>query len=54
MTDVKRVGDAGVHTVEGAVAGARAARLTKERAKQQEQYQQSKQKIKDDISIGLG
>jgi hypothetical protein len=31
MTDIKRVGDAGIHTVEGNVAGLRAARLTKER-----------------------
>jgi hypothetical protein len=27
MTDIKRIGSAGVHTVEGNVAGSRAARL---------------------------
>ena len=28
MTDIKRIGSAGVHTVEGNVAGSRAARWT--------------------------
>lgn len=34
MTDIKRVGDSGIHTVEGNVAGGRAAKLTKIRDQQ--------------------
>eukprot|EP01038_Epipyxis_sp_PR26KG_P006976 gene6976-9536_t len=48
MTDIKRVGDAGIHTVEGNVAGSRAARLTKEREKQQAEYESIKNKIKEE------
>eukprot|EP00946_MAST-07B_sp_MAST-7B-sp1_P001024 g1024.t1 len=47
MTDVKR-GDAGVFTAEGAVAGARAVRLTQEREKQRSAYQAAR----DDIAGG--
>ena len=43
--DIKRVGDAGVHTVEGAVAGSRAARLTAEREEQVRQYNATKNEI---------
>lgn len=51
-----RVGDSGVHTVEGTVAGRRAAQLTKEREKQQAEYELTKQKIKKDnttLTAGL-
>jgi protein FAM50 len=53
MTDIKRVGDSGVHTVEGNVAGGRAARLTKERAAQQAAYEAVKNKIKSDNASGV-
>lgn len=46
MTDIRRVGDSGVHTVEGAVSGNRAVQLTKQRAQQQQQYESIKNKIK--------
>jgi len=42
--DIKRF-DTGIHTVEGAVSGSRAARLTKEREKQMEQYNALKEEI---------
>jgi protein FAM50 len=47
MTDIKRFGDSGVHTVEGNVAGERAMRLTQEREQQQREYENIKKKIKD-------
>jgi protein FAM50 len=53
MTDIKRVGGAGVHTVEGNVAGARAARLTKEREQQQAEYDHIKNKIKEQNAVGV-
>jgi protein FAM50 len=46
MTDIRRVGDSGVHTVEGAVSGNRAVQLTKQRALQQQHYESIKNKIK--------
>lgn len=46
MTDIRRVGDSGVHTVEGAVSGNRAVQLTKQRAQQQQHYESIKNKIK--------
>jgi protein FAM50 len=46
MTDIKRVGDSGVHTVEGNVAGDRAAQLTRERDQQRAEYESIKSKIK--------
>lgn len=54
MTDIKRIGDAGVHTVEGNVAGSRAARLTKEREKQAKDYEAVKNKIKSENSANVG
>lgn len=45
-SNIKRVGEAGVYTVEGNVAGGRAARLTKEREKQQQEYEDQKNKVK--------
>ena len=44
MADVKR-GDTGVFTAEGAVAGARAVRLTQEREKQRLAYQNARDDI---------
>jgi hypothetical protein len=44
MTGIERHG-AGVHTVEGNVAGARAAKLTKQREKQQQDYAAKRQDI---------
>ena len=53
MTDIKRVGDSGVHTVEGTVAGRRAAQLTKERDEQRADYELLKAKIKIENAGGL-
>jgi len=47
MTDIKRVGDAGVYTQEGNLAGARAARLNKQREKDKASYEATKNKIKE-------
>lgn len=44
--DIKRVGDAGVHTVEGNLAGSRAASMTKQRDKQRAEYEAQKEQIK--------
>jgi protein FAM50 len=44
----------GIHTVEGNVAGERAARLAKEREKEQQQYEAVKNKIKEQNSAKLG
>ena len=52
--DIRRVGDSGINTVEGNVAGARAARLTKEREKQGAEYEAAKNKIKNDNAAGVG
>jgi protein FAM50 len=46
MSDIKRVGDAGIYTQEGNVAGGRAALLTKEREKQRLEYEEQKNKLK--------
>ena len=54
MTDIRRIGDSGIHTVEGNVAGGRAARLTKERDAQKAEYEKTKTKIKDDLNGGIG
>jgi protein FAM50 len=54
MTDIRRVGDSGVHTVEGVVAGARAARLTKQRDKEAAEYEAEKNKIKEQNSAAVG
>jgi protein FAM50 len=45
-SDIRRVGEAGVHTVEGNIAGSRAATLTKQRDQQAAEYEAQKQKIK--------
>lgn len=54
MTDIKRVGDTGIHTVEGNLAGNRANRLTKARAKQTAEYEAAKNKIKEQNAAGVG
>jgi protein FAM50 len=54
MTDIRRVGDSGIHTVEGTVAGNRAAVLTKKREQQQQEYEEVKRKIKEDNAAGIG
>jgi len=53
MTDIKRVGDTGIHTVEGNVAGGRAARLTKRAEAERQEYEQVKTKIKETNASGL-
>eukprot|EP01039_Chlorochromonas_danica_P001875 gene1877-2052_t len=45
-SDIKRVGDAGVHTVEGNLAGSRAAAMTRQREKQRQEYEAQKEQIK--------
>lgn len=52
MTDIRRVGDTGIHTVEGNVAGIKASRLTKKRDAQQAEYQAAKNKIKEQNAAG--
>ncbi len=54
MTDIKRVGDAGIHTVEGQVSGGRAARLAKERDEQRREYEALRDSIKADNAKGSG
>ncbi len=54
MTDIRRVGDSGIHTIEGNVAGARAAELTKQREKEQAEYESVKNKIKHQNSVSVG
>ena len=54
MTDIKRVGDTGIHTVEGNIAGNRANRLTKQRDKQKADYEAAKNKIKEQNAAGVG
>lgn len=54
MTDIRRVGDSGVHTVEGTVAGSRAAELNKQRDRQRAEYEAVKQKIKEENDARLG
>jgi hypothetical protein len=54
MADIRRVGDAGVHTVEGNVAGNRAVKLTKQRDAQKAQYEAVKSKIKENNAAVIG
>lgn len=54
MTDIRRVGDAGIHTVEGNVAGNRAVKLTKQRDAQKAEYEAVKNKIKEDNAAIIG
>jgi protein FAM50 len=54
MTDIKRVGDTGIHTVEGNIAGSRAAKLTKQREKEKAEYEAIKNKIKEQNSATIG
>ncbi|GLD94319.1 hypothetical protein PINS_up002930 [Pythium insidiosum] len=44
-SNIERYGSAGIHTVEGNVAGSRAARLNKQREQQKQEYEQRKQDI---------
>jgi len=53
-TDIKRVGDAGIHTVEGQVSGNRAAHLSKERDAQRKEYEDLRASIKEANSKGIG
>jgi hypothetical protein len=50
-TNIKRT-STGIHTVEGNVAGARAARLTKQRESDSAAYELKKKKLQDDIKKG--
>ena len=45
-SNTRHVGCSGAHTVEGNVSGSRAARLTREREKQRQEYEAGKNKIK--------
>lgn len=54
MTDIKRIGSTGIHTVEGNVAGSRAALLTQQREKQQAEYEAQKKLIKAENAAGTG
>lgn len=47
-------GDTGINTVEGNLAGHRAAQLTKKREKAQKEFEAKKQKIKDDVQRSMG
>ena len=53
MTDIKRYGDSGIHTVEGQVSGAAALALSKEREKQIRDYEEKKKLIKEANAGGL-
>jgi protein FAM50 len=46
--EIRRFGDSGVHTVEGNVAGARAARLTKARDVEKKEHEAAKRKIENE------
>lgn len=48
--DIRRVGNTGIHTVEGNVAGGRAASLTKQAALQREEYELTKSRIQSSSS----
>lgn len=52
-SDIRRVGETGVHTVEGNLAGSRAAQLTKQREKQLADYEAKKSHIKQLHSADL-
>jgi protein FAM50 len=54
MTDIKRIGSSGIHTVEGNVAGSRAAKLTKAREEQSASYEATKSKIKEQNTAVIG
>ncbi|GMF13451.1 unnamed protein product [Phytophthora lilii] len=45
MTGIERYGSSGAHTVEGNVAGSKAAKLAKQREKQQQEYEAKRQDI---------
>jgi protein FAM50 len=53
-SDIRRVGDAGVHTIEGNIAGSRAAGLTKQRERQRAEYETMKEQIKKANTAELG
>lgn len=53
MTDIRRVGDTGIRTVEGAVAGNLASSLSKAHQLQQEQYESMKSKIKENNMVNI-
>lgn len=48
--DIRRVGDAGIHTVEGNLAGLRAAHFAKERDKERQLYETKKAQIRAENS----
>lgn len=47
-------GDTGIHTVEGNLAGHKAARLTKKREKDQQEFEAKKLKMQADAQKGTG
>lgn len=47
-------GDTGIHTVEGNIAGAKAARYAKKREKDQQEYEAKKRKIQDESQRSVG
>ncbi|EQC28602.1 hypothetical protein SDRG_13681 [Saprolegnia diclina VS20] len=52
MSDLRRYGSSGVHTVEGVVAGKRAASLAKQREQQEQEFVAKKQQIAADNARG--
>lgn len=54
MTDIKRVGDTGIHTIEGNIAGDVAAQYSREREKQRQEYESLKNKIKNENKAVVG
>jgi protein FAM50 len=54
MKEIKRVGNSGIHTVEGQVSGGRAAELAKQRDKEREEYESERAKIKMQNSTRVG
>lgn len=54
MSDIKRIGDSGIHTIEGNIAGDLAAQFTKQREKQQKEYEALKNKIKESNKAVIG
>ncbi|TMW63196.1 hypothetical protein Poli38472_002137 [Pythium oligandrum] len=51
-SNIERYGSSGVHTVEGNLAGGRAARLTKQREKEQHEFARKKQDIQHNLQRG--
>ena len=51
--EIKRVGDSGIYTKEGMVAGSRAAMLSKKRDQEKEEYEKERNKIRAQ-NTGLG